>query len=179
MLTSAVRMPIYLPAIIHQQAHFTATFYVFRNLGVKLLLGVDTIVHQKIDILLHANKIMIRSCRDLCVRITAANPSAQKSRRTHPVRTKDRVTIPPSSSVVVPIKAFHSNAPGILRFVPELRVSERGYGAPHAVVDAKQESVLLTNWLDRPVQIAANITLGWAFAVQEAYLSRCLHGTSR
>lgn len=168
MLTEAVRLPIYLPATNHQQAHFTATFYVFDNLGVKLLFGVDTLVNQRIDIK-HDNKLVINACQGLTIRTVVG---AATRPRPHPVRSKSFASIPGEASTVIPLKPFQSNEANMFRFVPNIHVQDHGYGTPHAIIAPKQTGLLATNWLPHTVRIRPNRLLGWAFPITSAYFGK-------
>jgi hypothetical protein len=96
-------LPVYYPTMDGNFAEITRPFHVFPELGVDLLLGIDTIREEGIDIFFSSTvpQMRIASCGNTAVRIEVRS-GKQVSRV--PVRTAATVVVPANATSIVETK---------------------------------------------------------------------------
>jgi hypothetical protein len=156
-------LPVYYPTMDGNFAEITRPFHVFPELGVDLLLGIDTIREEGIDIFFSSTvpQMRIASCGNTAVRIEVRS-GKQVSRV--PVRTAATVVVPANATSIVEIKVSRQLPPNQdYLFTPSRlkSVSASGSGAPHAVVSHDQKNIMFTNLHDTDITLLKNTVIGY------------------
>jgi hypothetical protein len=155
-------LPVYYPTMDGNYAEITRPFHVFPDLGVDLLLGIDTIREEGIDIFFSSTvpQMRIASCENAAVRVSVR--SGKQITRV-PVRTAVTVVVPANATSIVEIKVSKELPPNQdYLFTPsKLKSVSSGAGAPHAVVSHDQKKIMFTNLHDTEITLFKNTVIGY------------------
>jgi hypothetical protein len=156
-------LPVYYPTMDGNYAEITRPFHVFPDLGVDLLLGIDTIREEGIDIFFSSTvpQMRIASCQNAAVKIDVRHGNQATK---VPVRAAATTIVPANSTAIVEVKVSRdlpSNQDYL--FTPsKLRtISASGAGAPHAVVSHDQKNIMFTNLNDTDITLFKNTVVGF------------------
>jgi hypothetical protein len=155
-------LPVYYPTMDGNYAEITRPFHVFPDLGVDLLLGIDTIREEGIDIFFSSTmpQMRIASCQNAAVKIDVRDGDRVTK---IPVRAAATAVVPANSTAIVEIKVSrHLPSNQDYLFTPSRlkSVSATGAGAPHAVVSHDQKNIMFTNLHDADITLFKN-TVVW------------------
>jgi hypothetical protein len=135
-------LPVYYPTMDGNSAEITRPFHVFPDLGVDLLLSIDTIREEGIDIFFSSTvpQMRIASCQNAAVKIDVWDGDRVTK---IPVRAAATAVVPANSTAIVEIKVSRhlpSNQDYLFTSSRLKSVSATGAGASHAVVSHDQKN---------------------------------------
>jgi hypothetical protein len=133
-------LPVYYPTMDGKYAEITRPFHVFPELGVDLLLGIDTIREEGIDIFFSSTvpQMRIASCQNAAVKFDVQDGDRVTK---IPVRAASTTVVPANSTAIVEIKVSrHLPSNQDYLFTPSRlkSVSGTGAGAPHVLCGAEE-----------------------------------------
>jgi hypothetical protein len=156
-------LPVYYPTMDGKYAEITRPFHVFPELGVDLLLGIDTIREEGIDIFFSSTvpQMRIASCQNAAVKVDVRDGNRVTK---IPVRAAATTVVPANSTAIVEIKiSRHLPSNQDYLFTPSRlkSISAAGAGAPHAIVSHDQKNIMFTNLHDSEMTLFRNTVVGY------------------
>jgi hypothetical protein len=160
MCEKLLMLPVYYPTMDGNFAEITgpSSFHVFLELGVDLLLGIDTIREEGIDIFFSSTvpQMRIASCQNAAVKIDVWDGDRVSK---IPVRAASTIVVPANSTTIVEIQVSrHLPSKQDYLFTPSKlkSVSAASAGAPHAIVSPDQKNIMFTNLHDTDITLFKN-----------------------